>query len=99
LKNFAPAKNWLLVNCVGSGGNRDAIGAQVRLYVGGRRLFGQVQSGTSFLSQNDPRVHFGVGDVARYEKIEVRWPNGVTEGFQGGETNRIVTLEQSGSRK
>jgi hypothetical protein len=98
LKNFAPAKNWLLVNCVGTTSNRDAIGAQVRLYVGGRRLSGQVQNGASFLSQNDPRVHFGVGDAASYDRIEVRWPNGVTESFRGGSINRIVTVEQGSSR-
>jgi hypothetical protein len=98
LKNFGPRKNWLLVACAGKKCNRDAVGARVYVYAGDRKVSGEVQTGTSFLSQNDPRLHFGLGDDARYERIEVQWPGGEREVFPGGLANRVITLtEGSGS--
>jgi hypothetical protein len=99
LKNVGAKKNWLLVRCVGTNGNRDAIGARVQVVAGGRRVSGEVQSGSGFISQNDPRVHVGLGDAAAYDRIEVRWPGGANETFSGGAVNRIVTVTQgTGSR-
>ncbi|HTH46417.1 MAG TPA: CRTAC1 family protein, partial [Candidatus Limnocylindria bacterium] len=94
LKNFGKRKNWLLVECRGTKCNRDAVGARAYVFVGDRRLSGEVQTGTSFLSQNDSRLHFGLGDDASYRRIEVRWPGGEKESFPGGAANRIVTVEQ-----
>jgi enediyne biosynthesis protein E4 len=98
LKNFGPRKNWLLVQCVGTKANRDALGARVYVHASGRRLSGEIQSGASFISQNDSRVHLGVGDEARYDRIEVLWPGGNREIFPGGAANRIVTLTQGTGR-
>src|SRR5262249_2003651 len=94
LKNFGVKKNWLLVQCVGVKCNRDAVGARVYVKVGDRRLSGEVQNGTSFLSQNDPRLHFGLADDTSYTRIEVQWPGGKREAFEGGLANRIVNLKQ-----
>lgn len=94
LKNFGPHKNWLLTRCVGTRCNRDAMGARVFVYVGGRRISGEIQSGTSFLSQNDARLHFGLDRDKRYDHIEVVWPGGKRERFDGGIANRIVTLKE-----
>ena len=94
LKNFGTKKNWLLVELRGVKCNRDALGARAWVYVGERRISGEVQGGSSFLSQSDSRLHFGVGDAAGYSRIEVKWPGGATETFSGGPANRIVHLEQ-----
>jgi hypothetical protein len=94
LKNFGPKKNWLLVQPVGVKCNRDAVGARVYVYVGARRISGEVQTGSSYLSQNDPRLHFGLAGDLRYERIEVQWPGGQREAFAGGAANRIVVLKQ-----
>jgi hypothetical protein len=64
------------------------------MLVGKRRISGEIQTGSSFLSQNDPRVHIGRADGAGYERIEVQWPGGQTEVFPGGTANQIVTLKQ-----
>jgi hypothetical protein len=96
LKNYGPHKSWLLVRCAGVKCNRDAIGARAYVYAGGRRLSGEVQSGTSFLSQNDPRLHFGLGDDRKYDRIEVQWPGGEREVFGSGKANRIIVLQQGG---
>jgi hypothetical protein len=97
LKNFGRRKNWLLVQCLGGPrGNRDAIGARAYVHVAGRRLSGEVQSGASYLSQHDPRLHFGLGDETSYGRIEVRWPGGAREVFPGGAANRVVVVRQGG---
>src|SRR5262249_13267471 len=90
LEDFAPQKNWLLVKCVGVKCNRDALGARAYLYVGDRRLSGEVQGASSFVSQNDVRLHFGLGADTRYARIEVQWPGGEREAFPGGDGNRVV---------
>jgi len=98
LKNTGTHKNWLLVRLVGTTSNRDAIGARAVVYVGGRHVSGEVQSGTSYISQDDTRLHFGLADDATYDRIEVKWPGRDKEIFPGGEANSIVTLTQgSGS--
>jgi len=94
LKNYGPKKAWLLAKCVGTTCNRDAVGARVYVYAGSRRISGEVQTGTSFLSQNDARLHFGLGDALKYDRIEVQWPGGKREAFPGGKANRIVELKQ-----
>jgi enediyne biosynthesis protein E4 len=94
LKNAGPRKNWLLAQCVGTKANRDAIGARVSVFVGGRRVSGEVQTGAGFISQNDSRLHFGLGDAGSYERIEVQWPGGAKETFSGGRANQIVKLTQ-----
>ena len=94
LKNFGTKKNWLMVRCVGTKANRDAVGARVYVYVGARRISGEIQTGASYLSQNDPRVHIGLGDDAKYDRVEVQWPGGQREAFAGGKANQFVVLKQ-----
>ena len=96
LKNSGPRANWLLVRGVGRTSNRDAIGARVYVFAANRRVSGEIQGAASYLSQNDSRVHVGLGDSARYERIEVRWPSGKWEQFPGGPANRIATLTEGG---
>jgi enediyne biosynthesis protein E4 len=99
LKNVGPRGNWLLVQCVGTRVNRDAIGARVVVHAGGTRISGEVQSGASFISQNDARLHMGLGTRAHYDAIEVRWPGGVRERFAGGPANQLrVLTEGTGER-
>jgi enediyne biosynthesis protein E4 len=94
LKNLGPRKHWLLVRGVGTMVNRDAIGARVAVTVGGHRVSGEIQTGSSFLSQNDTRVHLGLGDAEAYDAIDVTWPGGARERFPGGPADRIVTVTE-----
>src|SRR5581483_3325556 len=98
LKNYGTNNNWLLTRCIGTNSNRDAIGARVFVYVGGRRISGEIQSGTSFLSQNDARLHFGLDRDSRYDHIEVIWPGGKRERFDGGAANQIVVLKEGSGK-
>jgi enediyne biosynthesis protein E4 len=94
------ANHWLGVRLVGVQSNRDGIGARVKVHAGERTWVDEVRSGSSYDSSNDLRLHFGLGQRSKVEWIEVRWPNGRTELFDGGDADRLVTLrEGSGHTK
>ncbi len=85
-------RNWLLVKCVGTRSNRSAIGARVRLVAGQHAQMQEVISGSSFLSQSDLRLHFGLGQAAAADLLEVAWPSGLKESFRGVRANQLITL-------
>ncbi len=68
------AGHWVTLRLVGVTSNRDAIGARVVITAGGKRQVGEVRSSSSYLSQNDMRLHFGLGQAERVDSIEIRWP-------------------------
>ena len=73
---------------------RDAIGARIKVKVGGRTLVDEVRSGSSFISNNDMRVHFGLGAATKIDAIEVRWPDGSIEYFPHGPIDRVRELKE-----
>ncbi len=82
LRNVNADKNhWLGVRLIGSGTKspRDATGAKVFLTANGMRQRADVISGGSFLSNNDPRLHFGLGTATSVDKLEIEWPSGARE--------------------
>ena len=93
-RNMAARKgHWLLVRALDYG-NRDAYGAEVMVHVGARHWWRQINPGYSFLSSNDPRAHFGLGDVTSIDRVEVAWPDGTRQVFPGGAVDRIVELRK-----
>jgi hypothetical protein len=93
LVNEARNQNhWLGVRTVGTKSNHDGIGAKVTVFVGEQKFVGEVRSGSSYISSNDLRLHFGLGSGRNVSRIEVRWPNGNREVFSGGDADRFVTL-------
>ncbi len=92
LKNFAPLENnSLLIRAVS--GKRDAIGARITVSAGGGKHVDEVRSGGSFISQNDFRLHFGLGK-ATLADVMVRWQNGKLENIPAVAANQIVTIEE-----
>ena len=73
--------HWIGIKTTGTKSNRDGIGAKIRVKAGERVLVDEVRSGSSYDSNNDMRVHFGLGRVERVDWVEVRWPSGLTERF------------------
>ncbi|MFQ5888710.1 MAG: CRTAC1 family protein, partial [Gemmatimonadota bacterium] len=94
LRSDGAKGHWLIVRAVEPALRRDAIGAEVTVVAGGRRLHRIATAGESFLSSSDPRVHFGLGDAAEVERILVRWPDGTSEAFPGVAADRAVTLRR-----
>jgi hypothetical protein len=102
LRNVSPDKNhWLELKLVG-GTNpatnkrspRDATGATVYVTANGMRQRGDVISGGSYISSNDPRPHFGLGQATTVDAIEIHWPSGYVEKFTVPGVDRIVTLTE-----
>jgi hypothetical protein len=73
---------------------RDALGARVSIVYGSQRGERVAQPAYSYLSSNDPRVHFGLGDVSHVTDVRVRWPDGMTQPFGSFAAGRYVTLRQ-----
>jgi enediyne biosynthesis protein E4 len=86
--------HWTTVKLVGTRSNRSAIGARVRLFAGGAMQVQEVRGGGSYYSQNDLRVHFGLGRSAAVERLEIRWPNGLEEQWTNLDADRIITLTE-----
>lgn len=84
--------NWIAFSALNKHGS-DAIGAVVTLIRDGRRVYGSVQPEGSYLSSNDPRVHFGLGSTARAEDVRVLWPTGEVEQYGDFESGRYFTLK------
>jgi hypothetical protein len=61
---------------------------------GGIRQRGDVLSGGSYLSSNDPRVHFGLGDAAKVDGVEIHWPDGTVQKLTLPAVDRIFTVEE-----
>ena len=94
LKNFGDRGNWISMKLVGTKSNRDAIGARVTVVSAGRRQIQEVRSGGSYISQNDFRLHFGLGKATHVDSIEVRWPNGAIQKFSGPMANQNVEFQE-----
>jgi len=93
-----PANHWITVKLVGVQSNRDAIGARVHAVAGGVQQWQEVRGGGSYLSQNDFRVHFGLGAATRVDRLDVRWPNGLEESWERLDVDRFHTLKEGSGR-
>jgi enediyne biosynthesis protein E4 len=96
LRNDGGNKNgFLRVRLVGSASNRDAIGAKVTLTLAdGTKPWAAVRSGSSYCSQSELPLTFGLGAQKKVEAIEVVWPNGKSEKLPGAAGNRLITIEE-----
>jgi enediyne biosynthesis protein E4 len=89
-----PAGHSVLVHLLGTRSNRSAIGARVTVSAGDRRLIDEVRSGGSFCSQNDLRIHVGLGARTRVDRIDVAWPAGTTEAIEGIEADQLIVIRE-----
>ena len=92
-------QHWLTLSLVGAGesySNRSAIGARVELASGDLRLLDEVRSGSSYLSQDDLRLFFGLGDRRGIDRITVYWPSGIVQRLEHIEADQILTVREQG---
>ena len=84
--------NWLRIKTIGTKSNRSGIGARIYCQIdGGRRLIDEVRSGSSYCSQNDLRVYFGLAKAEKAD-LEIRWPSGIVDKIPGVKANQTVTV-------
>jgi hypothetical protein len=93
-RNSFPHKNYLGFRLRGTKSNRDAIGAVVRVHVGGQILTRQVNTATGYLSQSSKTVHFGLGDRDRIDRVEINWPSGVRQTLQEVALNKRHDVDE-----
>ncbi|HWT01073.1 MAG TPA: CRTAC1 family protein [Pyrinomonadaceae bacterium] len=92
-----PAGHWLSLRLIGDPAKKspkDAAGAVAYVTAGKLRQRQDVVSGAGYSSQNDQRLHFGLGDATRIDKLEVVWPNGTVESFSVPGVDRVLTISQ-----
>ena len=85
---------WIAFRTLGTRSNRDGMGAKITVTAGKRTLVDEVRSGSSYISQNDLRVHFGLGSTAKVDAVQVRWPSGLVEHFGDLSVDAIHTLKE-----
>lgn len=86
--------NWIMIKCVGTRSNRSAIGTRVRVVSGERSQIDEVMSGSSYYSQNDLRLHFGLGRADKVDSVELIWPSGLKESFKDLAANQLFVIQE-----
>ena len=96
-----PRRHWVTITLSGAPPNRDAIGAAVTVLSERAARVRYARTGSSYLSQGDRRLHFGLGTASAVDRVVVRWPGraGFSEEFTAVPIDRFVTLEQGKGRR
>jgi hypothetical protein len=95
LHNVSPGSgHWLAIALRGRHSNRDGIGARVEVTAGGRTRLAERVAGSGYLSQNDGRLHFGLGDATRVDKLTIHWPSGREQELKNVGVDRVLTVEE-----
>lgn len=88
------SNHWVGLHLIGTRSNRDAIGARITLKAGKRVWIDEVRSGSSYSSNNDMRVHFGLGALTRIDSVQIRWPSGLVETVDNVPADAIRTFKE-----
>jgi hypothetical protein len=94
INETATSNHWVLLKLVGTKSNRSAVGAVARLTAGGRTQVDEVRAGRGYQSAEDLRLHFGLGSAPIIERLEVRWPSGITNVWHHLAADRIIQLKE-----
>jgi hypothetical protein len=86
--------HWIAIRTVGTKSNRDGIGARISVKVGARTLVDEVRSGSSYSSNSDMRVHFGLGSATKVDFVQIRWPSGLVERFDKAQIDSVNDLKE-----
>jgi enediyne biosynthesis protein E4 len=87
-----PGNHWVSFELAGVQSNRMAIGARLKLTAGGMVQTGEIHSGGSYLSQNDTRIHFGLGSAAKIDSLEIHWPSGKVELLKNLDADKFYSV-------
>ena len=87
--------NWIMIKCVGTRSNRSAIGTRVKVTSGGHSQIDEVMSASGYYSQNDLRLHFGLGRATQADVVDLSWPSGLKESFRNLPANHLFVLQET----
>src|SRR5262249_59911961 len=94
------ANNWIKVRTIGVRSNRSGIGARIRCVTTPsdepkpHQQIDEVRSGGSYISQNDLRIHFGIGKAEKVDLLEIRWPSGQVDSLKDIKANQLVYVRE-----
>jgi hypothetical protein len=91
--------HWIAIKLVGTKSNRDGIGARVEVFTSGKRQTAERVAGSGYLSQDDSRLHFGLGAATTVDKLIIHWPGGVEQTLEKLSVDRVLTVQEPGERK
>ena len=95
LRNDGGNKNHsLMIKTIGTKSNRSGLGARIRVVAGGAEQIDEVRSGASYISQNDLRVHFGLGQATKADLVEIKWPSGRIDTLENVEADQVIYVEE-----
>ncbi|MBI3935329.1 MAG: CRTAC1 family protein [Acidobacteria bacterium] len=94
----AEGGHWAAFQLEGNESSRAAVGTQLRLTAGGHTYLNFVNGGNGFAAQSSPRVHFGLGLTTKIDQVEVRWPSGKRQIFNGFSADQIYRLVEGDSQ-
>ncbi len=86
--------HWITIQLKGTKSNRDGIGARLEITAGGRKQIAERVAGSGYLSQDDGRLHFGLGSATKVDKLTVKWPSGREQVLENLTVDRILTVEE-----
>lgn len=86
--------NWITIKAVGTKSNKSGIGARIKVITDSGIQVDEVRSGGSYYSQNDLRVHFGLGKTTKIKSIEILWPSGIINKIENPDLNRIHIVKE-----
>ncbi|MEP6754836.1 MAG: CRTAC1 family protein [Chthonomonadales bacterium] len=92
--NVLPENSWIEFELEGTASNRSAIGAQIKLSWNGKQQLQEVSGGAGFCSQNQRRLHFGLGKAPKIEKVEIRWPSGNKQTLISAEIGKLNKIKE-----
>ena len=87
--NVSPERHWIEFDLEGVRSNRSAIGTQVRVFWNGQQQVQEVSGGSGFCSQNQRRLHFGLGRARDISRVEIRWPSGIKQTLTSPSVDQI----------
>jgi enediyne biosynthesis protein E4 len=90
----AANNNWISVKLIGVKSNRDGVGARIKVEADGRTRIDEVRSGGSYYSQNDMRVHFGLGKAVKAQTIEAQWPSGAVDTLKDVAAGQVIFIKE-----
>ena len=91
--------HWITLDLEGTKSNRDGFGARIIATSGGKTRYAEARCPSGYLFQSDRRIHLGLGSAATIEKIEIRWPSGVTQTLDAVRPDQVLKVREPGERR
>ena len=88
------SNHWIAIKLKGTKSNRDGIGAKVEVFAGDKHWTTERIAGSGYLSQDDDRLHFGLGSAASVDKVVIHWPSGLEQTVERLAADRVLTVEE-----